>query len=245
MSFKATDEEKFGVSPTPMSMTPTLAYHSPPLGERIGNPSAFAMAGFAVTLTAVSLAMMGVRGVETQNVFVADLCFVASIGLLISAQWELIRGATFSYTVLSAYALFYGGYGAIMLPSFGVVDAYGGKTPEYYNAMGFYLLLWAVLNIFFLIASLPFSFVYISIFVALEVCLSLDAASQFAHADGKLATSAGLIKASGVFAFISGLLGFYCVLHYLCQEALPFDVPMGDTSRFFARLKQRKQKLAE
>lgn len=37
-------------------------------------------------------------------------------------------------------ALFYGGYGAVMIPSLGVVDAYGGMTPEYYNAFGLFIL---------------------------------------------------------------------------------------------------------
>lgn len=36
--------------------------------------------------------------------------------------------------------LFYGGYGAIMIPSLGVVDVFGGYTPEFYNAMGFFIL---------------------------------------------------------------------------------------------------------
>ena len=52
--------------------------------------------------------MMGFRGVVNQVVFVGDLCFVACVALLISAQWEMVRGQTFSYTVLSAFgALFF------------------------------------------------------------------------------------------------------------------------------------------
>lgn len=62
-----------------------------------------AMGGFATTLLTVSLAMMEFRGVHTQTVFVGDLCFVAGIGLLISAQWEMAKGNTFAYTVLSAF----------------------------------------------------------------------------------------------------------------------------------------------
>lgn len=61
------------------------------------------MGGFATTFLSLSLAMMNFRGVFTQTIFVGDLCFVAGIGLLISAQWEMVRGNTFSYTVLSAY----------------------------------------------------------------------------------------------------------------------------------------------
>lgn len=64
------------------------------------------MGGFATTLTSVSLVMMQARGVTNQTVLVADLCFVACVALLISAQWDMVRGQTFSYTVLSAYGTF-------------------------------------------------------------------------------------------------------------------------------------------
>ncbi|UKZ92445.1 uncharacterized protein TrAFT101_007401 [Trichoderma asperellum] len=110
------------------------------LAPQLANPSPLAMGGFATSLLTVSLAMMGFRGVSNQTVFVGDLCFVACVALLISAQWEMVRGNTFSYTVLSAFGLFYGGYGMIMIPSWGVVDAFGGYTPEFYNAMGFFIL---------------------------------------------------------------------------------------------------------
>ncbi|KAI7107976.1 hypothetical protein KC365_g4536 [Hortaea werneckii] len=176
----------------------------------LGNPTPMAMGGFATTLLTVSLAMMEFRGVHTQTVFVGDLCFVAGIGLLISAQWEMAKGNTFAYTVLSAFGLFYGGYGFIMIPALGVADAYGGaSTPEYYNAMGFFVLIWAVLNIFFLIASLPFNIVYIGIFLTVELCFSLDAASYFRRADGDPVAGLALSKAAGAFGFISGLLGYY------------------------------------
>ena len=58
-----------------------------------------------------------------------------------SANWELVRGNTYAYTVLAAFGLFYAGYGFIITPSFGVADQYGGAdTPEYNNAVGFFVL---------------------------------------------------------------------------------------------------------
>ena len=60
-----------------------------------------------------------------------------------------------------------------MIPAFGIIDAYGGFTAEYYNALGFFILcefnicaflrqrsdefhvlVWGVFNLFFLIASI-------------------------------------------------------------------------------------------
>ncbi|RSL58024.1 hypothetical protein CEP54_008007 [Fusarium duplospermum] len=196
----------------------TAEAYSRPLGERIGNPAPLAMGGFATTLLTVSLAMMGFRGVSLQTVFVGNLCFVACIGL------------------------FYGGYGATLIPSWGIIDAYGGASnPEYNNALGFFVLIWAVFNLFFLIASIQLNLVYICIFINIELCLVFDASSYFALADGNTSTSTALMKAAGVFGFIAGLLGFYCVLYYLCQEVLPFSVPMGDTSAWFQARRERRK----
>lgn len=77
--------------------------------------------------------------------------------------------------------------------------------------------------------------------MSIELCLIFDASSYFALADGNAATSTALIKAAGVFGFIAGLLGFYCVAHYLCQEVLPFSIPMGDTSAWFQARRERKK----
>ncbi|KAJ5459312.1 hypothetical protein N7530_011256 [Penicillium desertorum] len=220
------ENETQGSKPVEAAMKP---------GAHLANPAPLALGGFATTLLSVSLAMMNFRGVFTQTIFMGDLCFVAGIGLLISAQWEMVRGNTFSYTVLSAYAFFYGGYGVIMIPVLGIVDAYGGYTPEYHNALGFFVLLWAVFNLFFLLASCAVNIVYVLLFLTLELCLCFDAASSFAMADGLVETSANLMTAAGAFAFVSSLLGYYCVFHGLCQEAVPFSIPMGDTSRVWKR----------
>ncbi|KAL8786589.1 MAG: hypothetical protein Q9195_008146 [Heterodermia aff. obscurata] len=132
--------------------------------------------------------------------------------MVISAQWELVLGNTYAYTVLSAFGFFYGGYGAIITPLFGVTASYGPDTVEYNNALGFFVL-W--------------------IFSAVEMAFTLAAASYFATADGNASTGMGLKKAAGAFAFVGGLLGFYTVGNLMCQEALFCSFPMGDTSRFF------------
>ncbi|OQD86167.1 hypothetical protein PENANT_c008G00667 [Penicillium antarcticum] len=189
-------------------------------GAYLANPAPLAMGGFATTFLSLSLAMMKFRGVFTQTIFMGDLCFVAGIGLLISAQWEMVRGNTFSYTVLSAY---------------GIAEAYGGYTSEYHNALGFFVLIWAVFNLFFLLASCALNIVYIILFLGLELCLILDAASSFALGDGLVEISANLITAAGAFGFIASLAGYYSVLQSLCEDSLPFSIPMGDTSRAWKR----------
>lgn len=67
------------------------------------------------------------------------------------------------------------------------------------------------------------------------MAFTLVVAYYFALADGKMDAATALKKAGGAFAFVSGLLGYYTVGNLMCQEALFFLFPMGDTSRFFKR----------
>ena len=61
--------------------------------------------------------------------------------MTITAQWEIVLGNTYAYTVLLAFGLFYFGFGVIITPLFGVAEAYGGSdSPEYNNAVGFFVL---------------------------------------------------------------------------------------------------------
>lgn len=110
--------------------------------SQIGSPTALAIGGFATTLTTLSLALMGFRGVTVTNAFIGDFFGIAGIGMFVSANWELVRGNTYAYTVLAAFGLFYAGFGFIITPSFGVANAYEGGTSsaEYNNAVGFFVL---------------------------------------------------------------------------------------------------------
>lgn len=99
---------------------------------------------------------------------------------------------------------------------------------------------WAVWNLFFLLGSLPLNLVYIAIFFTVQGAFTLVAAAYFAAADGHASLASALNTAGGAFAFASGMFGYYTVANLMCQEALNFSFPMGDTSRFF----RRKQKSA-
>jgi len=140
--------------------------------------------------------------------------------------------------LIGAIGFFYGGFGAIITPAFGVSGIYGADTAEYNNALGFFMVIWTVLNTFFFIGSLPINLVYALIFGFVELAFGLVAASYFAAADGKAEQSLALKKAGGAFAFLAGMAGWYAMGHLMCRTALFFEFPMGDTSRFFIRKKK-------
>ena len=108
---------------------------------QLGSPTALAIGAFATTLTTLSFALMGWRDLSVTNAFIGNFFGVAGIGMVISAQWEIVLGNTYAYTVLSAFGLFYLGFGIIVTPFFGVAEAYGGSdTFGYNNALGFFVL---------------------------------------------------------------------------------------------------------
>lgn len=76
----------------------------------------------------------------------------------------------------------------------------------------------------------------------MQLAFTLVAASYFATADGNLDAGIALKKSGGVFAFLSGLLGYYTVGNLMCQQSLGFSFPMGDTSHYFRRKEAKGEK---
>ncbi|KAJ5974204.1 hypothetical protein N7481_011414 [Penicillium waksmanii] len=203
--------------------------------SHLANPSPLGFGCFATTLMTLSLSLMGFRGVSNQSVFIGNLCFLAGLGLLISAQWEMVKGNTFSYTVLAAFGFYYGGYGVMLMPSLGIVESYGGKTSEYYSAFAFYQLIWCFLNFFFLLASLPTNVPNIIVYAALELCYILNCSANFILADGRMALGESLMTTAGAFGAVSASSGFYLLGHGLCQDTFPFEIPLCQTRGLFRR----------
>ncbi|KAK1673418.1 GPR1/FUN34/yaaH family-domain-containing protein [Colletotrichum godetiae] len=208
--------------------------------ERLANSSPFGYGAFATTLMTLSLSNLGIRNVENQAVFIANLCFLAGLGLLISAQWEMVRGNTFAYTTLIAFAFYYGGYGFLLIPSVGIVDSYGGKTEQYYNAFGFYLAVWSLFNLFFFIAAFATNVANVIVYGGLEISYILNCSANFLFASGHTSAGGLLTKVAGGFGFVAALAGFYVMAGEFCGEVLPFSVPLGDMSRFFQKKKNHR-----
>ncbi|KAM3558397.1 hypothetical protein MY1884_004026 [Beauveria asiatica] len=254
MTLNATTSEAEYLEGKVVRREPVVQYHK----HLPSSASAFPIGAFATTLTTLSLSLMEWRGVTILNVYVANFFFVAAVGLLISAQWELSVGNGFAYTVYSAFAkgalcslihllgharirltmtragLFYAGYGAILTPSFGVRDAYGDDVAQYNNALGFFLLLWTVFILTFLVASITSNLVSILIYLFVDLGFLLNAASNFAKADGYTSAGRSLQIAGGANLFVAGLLGWYLVFHLLLKDEL-VELPLGDTSKYFVR----------
>ncbi|KKY27820.1 putative acetate transporter [Diplodia seriata] len=125
--------------------------------------------------------------------------------------------------------MFYGGFGAILTPLFGVSSSFADDEVGYNNALGFFCILWTVFNTFFLLGSFTTDAVTIATYSALEIYLCLLGASYFVAADGGADGAIAIKKAAGSFAFVAGMLGYYSMGNVICKDqGLPaFLFPMG------------------
>ncbi|EAW11657.1 putative Acetate transporter [Aspergillus clavatus NRRL 1] len=212
---------------------------TPPITP-IGSPTALGMGAFAIAFTTLSMSLMEWRGAAITNAYIGNCFFTAGLGLVLVAQWELVRGNSYGHTVFGGFGLFNLAFGAINAPAFGVADAFKDDPAALSNALGYFLLVWGVFVLFFTIAAMPMNLVYTAMLGTSQITYTLLAASYFAMADEKATAGVGLKKAAGAFGFVSGLLAWYVVAHLMCQDALFFSFPLGDTSRLYARLRRNR-----
>lgn len=152
----------------------------------------------------------------------------------------------------------------MLMPSLGVVQAYGGETAEYHNAFACYQLsksliqyslrfgptknsslecieflfstcrstnvsTYFCLNCFSDMLTFWRNVPNIVVYAALELCYIFNCTAHFLQADGRSDLAEAFTKLAGAFGFLSALAGFYLLAHGLCQDAIPFKIPLCET----------------
>jgi succinate-acetate transporter protein len=136
------------------------------------------MGAFAIAFTTLSMSLMEWRGAAITNAYIGNCFFTAGLGLVLVAQWELVRGNSFGHTVFGGFGehpvlsscnimhqpesnlslshpgLFNLAFGAINAPAFGVADAFKDDPAALNNAIGYFLLGKFFCRCFFLFLSL-------------------------------------------------------------------------------------------
>ncbi|KAF8321971.1 GPR1/FUN34/yaaH family-domain-containing protein [Cantharellus anzutake] len=141
-----------GRHPVDYSQTPIPISH-----RKYANPAPLGFLAFGTGFFITSLFNLHVRGITIPNVAVPMVVFFGGIQLIIAGIVELLTGNTFGCTIFSAYGGYNLAYGGIYLPDIGVMAAYklkdGGLSPQYYQALGIFLIAWMSLSIVFLIGA--------------------------------------------------------------------------------------------
>ncbi|KAK6465063.1 GPR1/FUN34/yaaH family-domain-containing protein [Scheffersomyces coipomensis] len=174
---------------------------SPAPVHKFANPSPLGLAAFGLTTLVLSLFNAQAMGIKISTVTIGLAMFYGGAVQFLAGLWELVVGNTFGGTALTSYGAFWLSYGAIFIDSFGIVAAYEG-TEQLENAVGFYLLGWALFTFMLTICTLKSTVGFCALFSCLTLTFILLAGGAFS---GHI----GVTRAGGVVGVITGLLGFY------------------------------------
>ncbi|RXW16078.1 hypothetical protein EST38_g9776 [Candolleomyces aberdarensis] len=129
---------------------PTSAPHAaPPVAaapptSNFGNPAPAGMFAFAGTMLLMALYNLGAGGVTVSNVLVGMLVFAGGIAQLLVSMWEFARGNTLFATCFLTFTTFWLSYAAVLIPGFGVMEAYAAAPEQIPKALGLYLFVWFI-----------------------------------------------------------------------------------------------------
>ena len=177
----------------------------PPPKLKIGNPSPLGLCAFSITTLIMSLYGLNVKEIHNSNVVVGMAIFYAGTMQTLAGVWEFFVGNTFATTTMISYGTFFLSYGALYIPSFGIMKAYATVDPtlkELQNAIGFFLIAWAIFSFFMLLCTMKS---VISLFVLFVFIFF----TFFLQGIGFLLEHHGLIKAGNVFGILVTAAGLF------------------------------------
>ncbi|KAG2733321.1 hypothetical protein G9P44_004311 [Scheffersomyces stipitis] len=170
--------------------------------HQFGNAAALGLASFAVTTMVLGLFYSGAMGISTPNVVVSMCVFYGGAVELLAGVWEMAIGNTFAGTVFVSFGAFWISFGVIFIEAFGIASAYADDPAQFGNAVGIYLIGWAIFTFMMLTLVLKATWPFIALFVTLETAFILLAA-------GNMTGNAHVVKAGGIFACITASCGFW------------------------------------
>lgn len=173
-----------------------------PSTHKFANPAPLGLSAFALTTFVLSMYNARAMGVTTSNVVVGPAMFYGGLVQLIAGIFELCLENVFGGLALSSYGGFWMSFAALNIPWFGVQQAYEGHEQQLADAIGFFLLGWAIFTAMLCVCTLKSTVAFFSLFFFLTLTFLLLSIGEFT---GKV----GVVRAGGVFGVITAFIASY------------------------------------
>ncbi|CAI5758464.1 unnamed protein product [Candida verbasci] len=191
---------------------PTFNINSAPVG----------LCGFALTTFVLSLYNAQAMGIKIPNVVVSLCCFYGGGVQFLAGMFEWLSGNTFGLTALTSYGAFWLSFATIYIDSFGIGAAYE-STDQLGNAVGFFLLGWAIFTLMIFLTTLKSTVSFSSLFFFLFLTFLL-------LAGGELSGRVGVSRAGGVMGIITAFIAWWNALAGtatpLNSYVQPYSIPL-------------------
>jgi uncharacterized protein len=153
--------------------------------DSTGNPAPLGLLGFGMTTVLLNLHNVGFFPADTMILGMG--IFYGGIAQVIAGIMEWKKGNTFGATAFTSYGLFWLSLVAIL-----VFPKIGFGTAPTTAAMGWYLLLWGILTLFFYFGTFTLSHSLQFVFASLTLLFVLLALSDFTG-NVTMHTTAGVV----------------------------------------------------
>ncbi|KAG0369117.1 GPR1/FUN34/yaaH family-domain-containing protein [Gamsiella multidivaricata] len=195
------------------------------------NPGPLGLSAFALTTFVLSLFNLG-AGVPSGGpveVVTGLAVFYGGITQILAGMWEFKVGNNFGATAFTSYGAFWLSYAAILIPSFGIIPSYDKSDVHALdNALGIFLLSWAIFTFILWIATLRSTVALSTMFFVLTLTFLFLASGHLAHMDaGNYPTKIG-----GALGVLTALLAWYNAAASLFTPQHTFvRLPVGPLAR--------------
>ncbi|MGH3494214.1 MAG: acetate uptake transporter [Sciscionella sp.] len=188
---------------------------SPPAASPIADPVPVGIAGFAMTTFVLSCINAGFFGGPAMTPVVLGLTiFYGGLVQLLAGMWAMRKGETFVATAFCAYG------GGFWLSYFFLVYFIAPHLNPTYagQAVGLYLLSWAIFTFFMTIASAKTNLAVFTVFVTLTATYVLLTLSNFSVAP------ASLLRIGGYVGITCGVVAWYVAFAHVTNATFGRDL---------------------
>ena len=148
---------------------------------KIANPGPLGLSGFALTTLVLSAVNSGLLKTSAGDILIVVglALFYGGLAQLLAGMWEFRSGNTFGATAFSSYGAFWLSFAALLVPGFGV--GFGTKTGPSLDALGWYLIAWAIITGILMVCSFRTNGATAAVFVLLFITYILLGIGAFNH----------------------------------------------------------------
>ena len=171
-------------------------------GVHISDPGPLGLAGFAATTFFLSAVNADLLPATVEAGVFGLAIFYGGIAQLLAGMWEFTKGNTFGATAFSSFGAFWLAFW--WLVTHGVPEMVAAKaTPDDIgDAVGTFLLVWAIFTAYMFIASLRTTAAVSAVFLALTLTFVFLCI-------GNYAASTGMVKTGGWLGLVTAVLAWY------------------------------------
>jgi uncharacterized protein len=185
------------------------ATHDTPLPKAspIADPAPLGLAAFALTTFVLSCVNAHWLPTTVEPVVFGLALAYGGIGQFAAGIWEFAKGNTFGATAFCSYGAFWVSYWWLT----GHADFSGASANDVGNALGVFLLAWAIFTLYMTVAATRVSGAVLAVFALLTLTFFLLALGNFTMSENwtKLGGYVGLLTALAAwYASFAGVVNF-------------------------------------